>query len=55
MSSSMADFPTDDYWPSEYELNEERNLDDSFIDEILSFCEKDLIEKNEQRFKRLLK
>ncbi|HUN00756.1 MAG TPA: hypothetical protein PLI96_09805 [Halothiobacillus sp.] len=55
MSSSMADFPTDDYWPSERELNEESNLDDSFVDEILSFCEKDLIEKNEQRFKRLLK
>lgn len=55
MSCSMADSPTDNYCPSECELNEERNLNDSFIDEILSFCDKDLIEKNEQRFKWLLK
>ncbi len=55
MSGSMVDSPSDNYCPSEYELNEERNLNDSFIDEILIFCEKDLIEKNEQRFKWLLK
>ncbi|ACX96439.1 hypothetical protein Hneap_1611 [Halothiobacillus neapolitanus c2] len=54
MSDSKAEFSSE-YLPSECELNEERNFDDSFVDEILSFCEKDLIEKNAQRFKRLFK
>jgi hypothetical protein len=54
MSATNEGFSCDN-WPSECELNQESNLDDSFVDEILSFCEKDLIEKNQQRFKRLLK
>lgn len=54
MSDSKVEFSSE-YLPSEYDLKEEAELDWSFVDDLLNYCEEDLNEKNRQRYKSLLK